>query len=573
MLNRYYEQELHNLRELAVQFGKKNPALAPLLGSSSAVDADVERLLEGVAFLSGLVHQRLDDDFPEFIQSLAQLLFPHFLRPLPCMTIMSYAPRAPGAQSISVPTGTKFASVDIDDQRTVFSSVFPVSVEPLNVQSVNWEYDERSGEINALSVSLQFNGIDASEWQGDSLRFWLGGSFNTSSRLFRMLMLNTKYVSVGAPNENNIVLTKNCIQPFGFTADDPLLPWAEASHPAWRVLYEYFAMPEKFLFIEITGLNKWQNRSGSTMRLKFVFEQVPTWAPEVSNNNFVLNCTPAVNLYQQEAQPIFVDNRQAELRVRPANNRYRSSQIFSVDQVTARNQDGSEHTYQPFSAFIKDESAYHIRLRPSTLSGDMEHFLTLPMSGSEQIHGKTLSVRLSCTDGSRPDGLHLGDISQSTDNSPTRVTFKNIMGVTPYRKANCEDELLWRVLSHLNANHVALSSADSLRNMLALYIPDQQKEARHSAAGMHQIKSILNVTVSPQRRIVRGMPVEGSLVQIDCAGDHFPGPGSLYLFGCVLDEYLSGCTTINTFIALSLHDKVNGETLEWPARTGQDRLL
>lgn len=573
MLNRYYEQELHNLRVLAAQFGKKNPALAPLLGSSSAVDADVERLLEGVAFLSGLVHQRLDDDFPEFIQSVAQLLFPHFLRPLPCMTIMRYESRAPGAQSVSVPPGTTFASVDVDGQRTVFSSVFPVNVEPLAVQSVSWEHDERSGEISALCVDLQFNGIDASEWQGDSLRFWLGGSFNTGSRLFRLLMLNTKQIFIGAPDQNGIGLNKNNIQPFGFTATDPLLPWSEASHPAWRVLYEYFALPEKFLFVELNGLSKWQNRSGSRLRLKFVFDKVPNWAPEVSNNNFILNTSPAVNIYGQEAQPIQVDNRQPELRIRPANNRYRSSQIFSVDTVTARNPDGSEHSYRPFSAFIKNQPAYHIRLRPSTLTGDMEHFLTMPMTGNEQIQGKTLSVRLSCTDGSRPDGLRLGDVSQATDNSPTRLTFSNIMGVTPYRKANCEDELLWRVLSHLNANHMALSSADSLRNMLALYIPDQQKEARHSAAGMHQIESILNVSVSPQRRIVRGMPIDGSLVQIDCAGDHFPGPGSLYLFGCVLDEYLSGCTTINTFIALKIHDKVNGETLEWPARTGQDRLL
>src|SRR3546814_8318812 len=90
MLNRYYEQELGNLRKLGAEFARSNPALAPLLGSDRASDPDVERLLEGVAFMTGLIRHRLEDDFPEFIQNLAQLLFPNFLRPLPCMTIMPY---------------------------------------------------------------------------------------------------------------------------------------------------------------------------------------------------------------------------------------------------------------------------------------------------------------------------------------------------------------------------------------------------------------------------------------------------------------------------------------------------
>lgn len=108
MLNRYYEQELHNLRSLAAEFGRRNPALAPLLGSAAAVDADVERLLEGVAFMTGLVRQRLDDDFPEFVQSLAQLMFPQFLRPVPCMTIMQYSPRSVTGETLQVPVGTTF---------------------------------------------------------------------------------------------------------------------------------------------------------------------------------------------------------------------------------------------------------------------------------------------------------------------------------------------------------------------------------------------------------------------------------------------------------------------------------
>jgi len=74
MLNSHYQNELNQLRRLADEFARRNPALAPLLGVDSANDPDVERLLEGVAFLTGMVRQRLDDEFPEFIQELPQLL-------------------------------------------------------------------------------------------------------------------------------------------------------------------------------------------------------------------------------------------------------------------------------------------------------------------------------------------------------------------------------------------------------------------------------------------------------------------------------------------------------------------
>lgn len=573
MLNRYYEQELHNLRTLATEFGQRNPALAPLLGSGLAVDADVERVLEGVAFLTGLVRQRLDDDFPEFIQSLAQLLFPQFLRPMPCMTVMQYTPRTPSGETIEIPAGTTFSSVDVDEQRTVFTSVFPVQVEPLALRAASWDAGQGISEARTLVMDFDFQGVDAAKWQGRSLRLWLGGGYSVTSRLYRLLMCDVRAIHVGAPGQAMVRLDSRSLEPVGFAPEYPLLPWPAGAHPAWRVLHEYFALPEKLLFVELNGLERWTQRSGTRLQVRFEFDRLPAWAPEVDSANFVLHATPAVNVYQHDGQPLDIENRQPEYRIRPATHRRRTSEIFSVDRVSSRHPDGSEIQYQPFSAFASDAPAYHIRLRPSSLGNGCEHYLSLPDRSGITPAEKTLSIRLTCTDGDRPDSLRLGDISEPTDNSPVRVTFSNIMGVTPYREPYMEDDLLWRVLSHLNANHMALSSADSLRKLLRLYLPEQRGESRHHAAGLRQIESIQTLDVRPQRRMVRGMPVEGSAVRIECAGDHFSGPGSLYLFGSVLNEYLSGCATINTFIALTVYDTVSGDTLEWPARIGQHRLL
>ena len=85
MFTRYFQQELEKLKHLGEAYSRAHPAIAPMLSGSSA-DPDVERLLEGVAFLTASLRQKLDDEFPEIIHEYMQLLFPHYLRPLQLFT-------------------------------------------------------------------------------------------------------------------------------------------------------------------------------------------------------------------------------------------------------------------------------------------------------------------------------------------------------------------------------------------------------------------------------------------------------------------------------------------------------
>src|SRR5690554_4056837 len=215
--------------------------------------------------MTGLVRQRLDDDFPEFIQSLAQLLFPQFLRPIPCMTMMQYTPRTPSGETIDIQVGTTFSSVDASEQRTIFNAVFPVRVEPISLSSAYWDAGQRVSEARSLVLDFDFNGIEAAKWQGQSIRLWLGGSLNVTSRIYRLLMLNVRAIHVGTPGQAMIRLAPGALRPVGFEPEFPLLPWPAGAHPAWRVLHEYFALPEKLLFIELTGLERWSQRSGSRL--------------------------------------------------------------------------------------------------------------------------------------------------------------------------------------------------------------------------------------------------------------------------------------------------------------------
>src|SRR5919199_4818236 len=89
----YFRRELDALRRLAGEFAEAHPKIAGRLrlGADGADDPQVERLLEGVAFLAARVQHRLDDEYPELTDALLEMLAPGLLAPVPSMTTLRLA--------------------------------------------------------------------------------------------------------------------------------------------------------------------------------------------------------------------------------------------------------------------------------------------------------------------------------------------------------------------------------------------------------------------------------------------------------------------------------------------------
>lgn len=571
MLNNHYQSELNHLRRLADEFARNNPALAPLLGADSASDPDVERLLEGVAFLTGMVRQRLDDEFPEFIQELAQLLYPHYLQPLPCMTMLQFEPRSALQDVMRIEAGCEVASVPVDGQRASFRTTLAVDLQPLNLESVRWEGG--AGAERSLLLDFNFTTAKAEDWQADRLRFYLGDGLAEASILLRLLQLNLREIRVFAPGQPVTMLPAANMHAVGFDAQSALLPYPDNAHPAYRCLQEYFALPEKFLFMELSGLAKWRSRgTKGRFSIRLLFDTLPDWTPAVTANSFMLGVTPVVNLFEQGAHPLRIDHKQPDYRIHATDHgQSLSLRIHSVLNVVSYTGSGGEQRLQPFNTFTQSDT-YNLRIKPSNLDAHgYEHFISLPYSEGKTPREMTLSISLLCTNGQLPESLRLGDLNQPTDNTPARVSFKNIRAITPAQPPKFDDKLLWRMLSQINANHFRLADRDYLRGLLSLYLPNMGEGSKD--ANQRRIEAIEEVSVTQERRFVRGLPIEGSVVKVSCRGDHFVSPGNFYMFGCVLDEFFASCTAINSFTAFTLFDSVNHETLKWPAKIGRQRLL
>lgn len=192
-LNRYYEDELFRLRELAAEFGRAHPLLAPMLGAPSG-DPDVERLLEGVAFLTGLARQKLDDGLPELVQGLANLLFPHSLRPVPAATLIAFEPRGALRERAVVGAGTEIESTPVDGTACRFRTCVDLDVEPIAL--ADCRFVPSAGDVSALRLDFEMLGIDASEWDATRIRLFVGGERLHASRLFTLLMRHVVSVDI-----------------------------------------------------------------------------------------------------------------------------------------------------------------------------------------------------------------------------------------------------------------------------------------------------------------------------------------------------------------------------------------
>jgi len=314
---KYYQQQLENLRELAAEFSQAHPSIAPML-SKTSTDPDVERLLEGVAFLSGLIQQRIDDEFPEIIHSLIDILFPHYLRPIPSASIAKFTPRSGLMGTLEVPAGSMIASKPVEGTVCFFRTCYDTEIYPLELTGA--EFIEQAVGSNSIRLTFKLNGINLSKWDPQSVRLFLGENFTHGANLFILLNRYLRRVTFSPhTGGSTISLSPSVLNPVGYDPEYSLLPFPQQSFGGFRLLQEYFLFPQKHLFIELTGWELWEDR-GDGDEFDVVFELSPcdVSIPKITTNQFHLFTTPIVNLFQHDAEPIIRDHRTEKMLISPS---------------------------------------------------------------------------------------------------------------------------------------------------------------------------------------------------------------------------------------------------------------
>jgi len=298
----------------------------------------------------------------------------------------------------------------------------------------------------------------------------------------------------------------------------------------------------------------------------------------VKRDSFALFVVPSINLFPYEADPIVLDHRKTRHLVRPSGSNPSHYQVYSVERVVGFIQGtAEERKYIPFAVFNPDPQSiptYHVTIRPSPIRAGVDVYLSVaypPSAGAPMP--ETLSIQLMCTNGFLPERLRIGDLSQPTSSSPELVEFRNIKPPTTSVFPSLGTSLLWRLLSHLSLNYLSLARAENLRALLDLYIFPESRDRTATLANRKRIGGIEKVEVKSSDRLVSGVMMRGQEIALNTRQDQFASSGDLFLFGCVLNEFLGGYASINTYTQLIIQEVLTGDLYQWPARLGDHPLI
>jgi len=579
VFNKYYQDELSFLREMGREFSLAHPDAAPYLSEAGA-DPDVERLLEGFAFLSGRIRQKLDDQFPEITHSLMQLLWPHYLRPVPAMTVVQFEslPQAM-KEPHDIPRGTELESVPVDGTACRFRTVYDVRLEPVVQEGVEF----RTETPPQLKLKFRISeGFLLKKTPISKLRLFLHGEPVVTRALYLCLQARLKRVVIkaldGTASGKTLELPPTAVHPVGFKPEEGLFPMPLASFEGYRLLLEYFSFPSKFLFLDLTGLEALGGLGEfKAFEVTFEMDRLPGSMPPLGAAGILTNCAPAVNLFKRDADPIRVDQERTEYKLWPSGAGAGHYEVYTVDAViglvkgTAKRRE-----YRPFLGFdhskakeSEDEAFYQTRMENSVASEGTETFISFASGGPETLLDiETLTIDLTCTNRQLPSKLKPGDIRIATPTSPTFARFKNIAKVMPSIPPPLGNDTFWRLLSHLTINFSSLSRVESLRSVIGLYNFRAMVDRQAEQANRLLLEGISKVEVTPALHLFRGDPVRGVGVNVELNEDGFAGEGDVYLFGTLLHEFFSLYASLNSFSQLTVRGTKFGEVYKWPPKAG-----
>ncbi|HHC74340.1 MAG TPA: type VI secretion system baseplate subunit TssF [Thiothrix sp.] len=623
-LLKHYEQELHFVREMGKEFAQRYSKVAEHLDLNSVECADpyVERLLEGFAFLSARIQIKLQAEFPKFTQHLLETVYPHYLSPIPAMSIIELTPDREGnitENGVVINKGEMLRSNHQENNtHCLYRTAHTVKLWPIEVTDIQYlngaeanqylpksnhryTHTDSSSENIKSGIKIQLDTFAELPFNQlselDELDFFIKASPDLAGKIYEMLFANTLKVLVN-PSSNKNIDTPHTIEPIGFNYSQSLLPYTDVSFEGYRLLQEYFNFPERFLFFKVTQLKQMltQNMSNTT-EIIILFDQSYDDLHSILNKqSFALNCTPIINLFKKTSDRVNITHQTHEHHIVIDRSQPMSYEVYQINNVLAFDQNSKvKQIFKPFYAcnqhsVSSTHSAYYtLRREPRLQNNDYrnsrdyigtEVFISLVDQTEKPYQGdlKELSIDLLCTNRHLPQKtrnshrtMHL---SFKDSNAPVN-RIQAITQVTEPQPPHPEGDYAWRLISHLSLNYLSLlnntghhdkdHSANALKEILSLYIQHQTNSASKQIDGITHIDS---------KEVVRRLPHRGPItfgrgleITVTCKESAFEG-SSAFLLVAVLEQFFAKYVSINSFTQTRLKTLERGLVKTWPARCG-----
>jgi type VI secretion system protein ImpG len=594
-LLRYYEQELVFVRRMGEEFAKKYPKVAArlMLEPGKSDDPNTERLIEAFAFLTGRVRKKIEDNFPEITESLLNVIFPHYIRPVPSMSIVDFQTSKTSVppEGYGIEKGTTLYSRPVNGTPCQFQTCYPVRLLPIEIAAASLKDPKHEVRQAAQALVIQVkaqNNLTIPQIGIQELRFFLNGPSQQMFPLYESLGNDIIEVVCEFRNQqgrtDSVVLDHNCLEPLGFTSDQTMMPYGEQSFSGYGLLLEYFTFPEKFLFFSLKGFDQIKSRNpGDTIDIWLYLKKPVKANILIGPGNFAINATPIVNLYSRVAEPIWIDGTKTDYHVVPDVRRPQGTEVFAIDSVTAVSDLTSApvelHPFYSIRHHLGEDGGemafWRVERRPSGRKGDDGTDLYISFTDwslSPVDPGvETLSLNVTCTNRDLPSRLPFGSAEGDFEmelSVPVERTMC-LVKPTPTRRPAMGAMLQWRLISHLSLNYLSVSAngEDALRELLKLYDFDDSPATRQHISGIVGLKSTYTT-----KRIGQSF-CRGLQVTMEFDEEKYVGSG-LYLFASVLERFLAQYVSVNSFSQMIAKTIQRKEPLRiWPPRNGNRVLL
>jgi type VI secretion system protein ImpG len=626
----HYNNELAHLRQSAADFAQEYPKIAGRLaldtdGKEVCQDPFVERLLEGFAFLTARIQHKFEAEFPRLTEALLETVYPEYLTPLPSMLIAAFEPDLNDgglADGYPVPRHSVIRGNLGAGQTTAceFRTAHDITLWPLEVADASYvtrEFDtlglpQQHRAKAAFRIQLNVTaGLSAKALKTDELTFYLRGAGEIPYQIYEQIFAHANGVFVQSGTgrlKQNHPLSVQSISPVGFENSEAILPLSPRTFSGYRLLREYFAFPQRFLFIRIQGLGEaLQSVQGSRFDLVITLDAADNRLEnQLDAEVFSLFCTPAVNLFPRRLDRVPLTSKAAEHQLVVDKSRPLDYEVYQIQNVTGVGSTPEEdQTFTPFySQFDREISAkayYTIHRTQRVRSARERHKADVSKyAGSEVfisiVDGSCapwnpdlsqLAVTALCTNRHLPIQMPMGKSLGRTDfhselGGPIGAVRCHSGPSTPRASAVAGDpeslggDLSWRIISHLSLNYLSLldqtpeDGATALREMMRLYVSGSDTHLNR------QIQGLLSVRAAP---IIRRISTTGSIafgrgleVELVFREAEFVGSG-VFLLGAVLDRFLAKYASINAFTETIIKTSERGEIMRWKARPGKRGVL
>jgi type VI secretion system protein ImpG len=607
-LLRYFEEELGLFGTYAREFRNRFPKPASDLHISGETyeDPSVARLIQSVALMSARIKKRLDDDYPKFTESMLESLYPHYLRPLPSHSVVQFGNR--GTNELLpdlrvVPRGSLLRTSAVQGVICSFRNVYDVALAPIVLSAAGFSSVVNAprsvrlprGASSCISIVIERGSdkVDLSATDVPVLRVFVDGEPSMRAALLDTLMMRTAAAYVQVNRESAwLPLERIPLRLAGLGEDDAMVPFPARSHPAFRLLTEYFTYPEKFNFVDIdlAELTRLMPPQCVRFTLHLALEGVAADSNEarllasLSHKNLLLGCTPVINLLEKAGEPVQLAHTTAEYPLCADSAHAWAYEIHSVNAVRLVHggPGGPVTEFEPLYSLRPDGGAsngrrhYWITRRDETTAAvSPGHEIRIALIDSDfrpsDTGGATMSAEVTCTNRDLPCQLRYGapEGDMHTDGVPSTSPIRMLRKPTPTYRFDSRNGTHWRLIAHLALNYSRLTNAGlaDFQKMLALY------DLPRSAISQRQIKGIVGLEHGSVRAWIKTEPVSslmpGIRIRMTIDEQAFVGSG-VYVFAQVMDRYFALNGQLNCFTQLEIVSQQTGEEiLTCPPRTAE----